>query len=144
MPTVKQKSAVKKLLENRGMGVSRAMADSEIPYAPKTAKNPKNLTNSKGWAELMAEYLPNSDLAKKHKQLLNSEKEEIAIKALDLGHKVQGNYSPEKVDVTTGGDKLTKEKDGLFSQFVKSRLGGRRHPEVATSESNQDGERQGV
>jgi len=94
--TLKQKAAVKKLLENKGMAVSVAMMTSEVPYTPATAKNPKELTDSNGWKELMAKYLPDDKLAKKHQQFLNSEKEEIGVKALDMGYKLKGAYAPDR------------------------------------------------
>ena len=53
MATIKQKDAVGKLVENRG-NISKAMRDAG--YADKTAKNPKNLTESKGFEELCEEY----------------------------------------------------------------------------------------
>lgn len=62
MATLKQKAVAKDLLENAGKPVSRAMLDAG--YSPATAKNPDELTNSKGWSELMNEYFPDSELAK--------------------------------------------------------------------------------
>lgn len=53
MATIRQKKAVDNLVENRG-NVSLAMKDAG--YDLTTAKNPKNLTESKGFQELMAEY----------------------------------------------------------------------------------------
>lgn len=68
MPTLKQKKAFKKTIENNG-SVSRAMI--EAGYSPNFAKNPQTLTESNGWKELMDEYLPDKLLAKKHLELLN-------------------------------------------------------------------------
>lgn len=48
-PTNKQKESLKNFVENRG-NISRAMR--EAGYQEATAKNPKNLTESKGWQEL--------------------------------------------------------------------------------------------
>jgi hypothetical protein len=62
MSTFKQKLAMKKMLENGGV-VSRAMADSG--YSPAMAKNPQKLTTTKGWQELMDEFLPDSKIIKK-------------------------------------------------------------------------------
>ena len=52
MATKKQKLALNKIVENRG-NVSRAMR--EAGYNATTAKNPKNLTDSKGYKELLYE-----------------------------------------------------------------------------------------
>lgn len=53
MATTKQRRAFDKLVENRG-NVSRAMLDAG--YDPVTAKNPKNLTDSKAFREICEEY----------------------------------------------------------------------------------------
>lgn len=114
MATLKQKKAVEKIVENHG-NVSKGMR--EAGYDKNTAKNPKNLTESKGWQELMEQYLPDKLLAKKHKELLTvpikrrqfikgdliSETEELdsqAIsKGLDMGYKLKGKYAAEKHEV---------------------------------------------
>lgn len=69
MATSKQKAAIAKVMENRG-NVSRAMLDAG--YSPATAKNPKNLTESDGWKELMDKHLPDKTLAKVHKEGLQA------------------------------------------------------------------------
>ena len=111
MATERQKKAIQRVVENGG-NVSKAMRESG--YAKKTAKNPKKLTESKTWEELMEQYLPDKLLAKKHKELLTtpkkirqfqkgellSEYEELhaeAIKGgLDMAYKLKGHYKPEK------------------------------------------------
>lgn len=103
MATLKQKKVLQRIVENHG-NISKSM--EQVGYTKATAKNPKNLTDSKGWQELVKEYLPDIDLAKKHKQLLNSKKEEIGIKALDLGYKVKGSYAPTQSDITSKGEKI--------------------------------------
>lgn len=70
MATTRQKRAIEKVVENRGRSISQAMRDAGYPAV--TAKNPKNLTESKAWAELMKEYLPDENIAEKHKELLTS------------------------------------------------------------------------
>jgi len=76
MPTIKQKKAVEKIIENSG-NVSKAMR--EVGYSPITAINPSNLTNSKGFKELMEKNLPDNLLTKKHKALLNSKRIEHLV-----------------------------------------------------------------
>ena len=51
-PSMKQKVAVKKIIENHG-NVSKAM--KEAGYQENTIKNPSNLTNSKGFKQLCNE-----------------------------------------------------------------------------------------
>lgn len=86
--------AFKLMAENGGVA-SRAMEDAG--YSKMTAVTPQKLTESKGFKELMDEHgLGDKDLASKHKKFLNSKKEEIGVKALDMAYKVKGNYAPEK------------------------------------------------
>lgn len=54
MSTLKQKEAVQTLLENTGIPVGTAM--QRAGYAKPTIKNPKELTDSKGFKEEMAKY----------------------------------------------------------------------------------------
>lgn len=94
------------MVENGGI-VSRAMVAAG--YSPKTAVNPSKLTSSKGWRELMDKHLPDSALAKRHRELLNKreyrtvgEESEDAgpetqavSKALDMAYKLKGRYADE-------------------------------------------------
>jgi hypothetical protein len=70
MPTTKQQKAISKVLETPGIPIGRAMR--EAGYSEKTAKNPKDLTQSRAWAELMDQYLSDEEVAKVHKELLNA------------------------------------------------------------------------
>ncbi|MDP4225050.1 MAG: hypothetical protein Q8910_01575 [Bacteroidota bacterium] len=117
MATTKQKKAIKKIVENHG-NVSKSM--KEAGYSEKSAKNPKNLTESKGFQELMEkEGITDEFLFQKHKELLdkketflkwNSETHEYeviptgvidsqAVKAgLDMAYKIKGKYAPDKIE----------------------------------------------
>ena len=92
MPTIKQKKAFKAMGENGGI-ISKAMETAG--YAKSITHATEKLTNSDGWKELLEKYLPDNKLARKHQQLLNSERQEIAIKALDLGYKVKSKFPQE-------------------------------------------------
>lgn len=95
MATIKQKQAFNKLAETNG-NVSKAMR--EAGYSPNT-NNPSQLTESKGWQELMDEYLPESDLVKVHKEGLKATTFKgdpdfnIRHKYLETGYKVRGKLS---------------------------------------------------
>lgn len=116
MATTKQQAAIQKIVENRGKSVSSAMR--EVGYSPATAKNPKNLTKSKTWQQLMDEYLPDDLLAKKHQELINAKKKvtiknkkgdvlieteeentDAIARGLDMGYKLKGKYKPTQVEV---------------------------------------------
>lgn len=104
MPTLKQRAAIEKVMENHG-NVSRAML--EVGYDPTTAKNPKNLTDSKGWHELLEKYIPDIDLLEVHKNGLQATKihtshtePDVVVpdfptqaKFLELGYKVKNKYN---------------------------------------------------
>lgn len=121
MPTLKQRRAVELVMENHG-NVSRAML--EAGYDPTTAKNPKNLTDSDGWKELMNQYLPDDYLAKKHRQFIDSDKEEIGIKALDMAYKGKGSYAPDKtlnVNVELTDSRAVEELADRLEQLEQER-----------------------
>ncbi len=69
--TTKQKIVAQKIVENHG-NVSKSML--EAGYSPASAKNPKNLTNSKGWQQLMEKYLPDATLLQVHREGLQANK----------------------------------------------------------------------
>jgi len=69
MATLKQKKAIKNIVENRG-NVYKGMIEAGYPHS--TAKNPSNLTESKAWLELMDDNITDEDLIKVHKQGLKA------------------------------------------------------------------------
>ena|SRR3990167_8911942 len=118
--TFKQKAAIVKVVENHG-NVSRAML--EVGYDPTTAKNPKNLTESKAWIQLMEQYIPDDKLLVKHEEALEAVKpigaqilidkegktitkenegmievpdHVVRLKAVELGYRVKGKLRPEE------------------------------------------------
>lgn len=119
-PTLKQKKAVAKILENAG-NVSKAMRESG--YAPATAKNPKELTDSKGYQELLKETITDDIARQKHREFLFSENQIVGLKALDMRYKVDGNYAPEKTEtksVNLNFDvKIDSKKARIKDKFEK-------------------------
>ncbi len=102
MPTEKQKQAVNNLVENRG-NVSKAMRDAG--YKNKTAKNPRNLTESKGFEEICKKYgLTNSLIVKSLVDDIKA-KPENRIAELNLASKIKG-LQQDKIDITSKGEKL--------------------------------------
>lgn len=147
MATEKQKRAVKKTLENGG-NVSKAMKESG--YRDSVAKNPKKLTESKGWEELMEENLSDEELMEVHKEGLRAIKKEHKIidrdedgkpvydfvdvedyvtrhKYLDTGYKLKGKYAPTeskisgKLDIKQiAGSKIIKD-DGQDNTKIQDK-----------------------
>jgi hypothetical protein len=93
MATTKQKEAIKEIVEKRG-SISGAMR--EVGYAENTAKNPKNLTESKAYKEIFGNVVTEDELANLHREKLYSEQDMVGLKALDMAYKVNGSYAPEK------------------------------------------------
>lgn len=105
--TLKQKAVAKDLMENNGKPVSKAMLDAG--YDPRTAKNPQQLTRSKGWKELMDEYLPDQDLLNVPKDAMKAMKwndftgereadHNVRLKAADMGLKLKGRLNDKNGD----------------------------------------------
>ena len=108
MATIKQKRAAKIKLEDPTKSMGQVML--EAGYAPNSTIAPaQNLTESKGWNELMEHYLPDDHLGEKHREFLDSprivrtykkgellsESEETspeAVKALDMAYKLKHRY----------------------------------------------------
>jgi hypothetical protein len=99
MITGKQKKAVKLTLEN--MARKKPLTGKEIVaeagYGEVIQNNPKQVFESKGFKELMAEHIPDKLLVKKHLYLLSDKrKEETQVKALDMAYKIRGDYPKEQ------------------------------------------------
>lgn len=101
MATLKQKMAVKKIVENRG-NVSKAMV--EVGYDEDTAKNPKNLTDSKGYKELLDELLPDDFILGALRDDIEK-KPQNRVAELGLATKVKGMQVDRK-DLTSAGEKI--------------------------------------
>lgn len=112
MPTIRQKKAFKEVVN--GSTLKGAMR--KAGYSNETSKRTNKLTKTKGWQELMNKHLPDSLLAKVHKEGLSAGKkifknnvtsgeiEEVGVEAdyqtrhryLDSAYKLKGLYAPEK------------------------------------------------
>ena len=115
-PTIKQKKVFKAVV-NGGKTISGAMR--QAGYAISTSKKTDKVTRTKGWEMLLKQHLPDSLLAKRHRELLNKREvhvikkrngeEEVEVidqpetqavsKALDLAYKLKGSYAPEQKDI---------------------------------------------
>ena len=100
--TIKQIKAFKEVGENGGI-ISKAM--ETVGYAKSITHATEKLTNSKGWQELMEKHIPDSLLAKKHKEGLDATEDimvggelvkktdySVRHKYLDSAYKLKGRY----------------------------------------------------
>jgi len=90
LPTKRQKAVFEKVFKG-GKSIHSAMKDV---YAESSAKNPKNITQSKGWQELMEKYLPDKKLAQVHRYLLNHKDWRAKDAGLDKAYKIKKKYAP--------------------------------------------------
>ena len=70
VPTPRQKKAFELLAEDGGKSSMRAILN-KAGYTDITACTPTKVTSTKGWQQLLDEYLPEEDLTRHHKELLN-------------------------------------------------------------------------
>ena len=111
MATVRQKKALDNIIENRG-NVSQAMLSAG--YSANSARNPKNLTDSDGYAELLEAYLPDDMLLRALAD--DIEGKQLNRKAeLELAFKLKGKMV-EKSDIMSGGKPLSIVFDNAFRQ----------------------------
>lgn len=82
MASNKQQMAIQLYMENRGMSVGEAMR--QAGYSEASAKNPKNLTSSAAWQEMMDKYLPDIELVAVHREQLASKKLDSEVFPLGL------------------------------------------------------------
>lgn len=76
--------------------ISRAMI--KAGYSPAMAKNPQKLPATDTWKALLEEYFPDRYLAEKHRKLVESKNELIALQSVTLAYKVKGRLSPESIN----------------------------------------------
>ena len=108
MATIKQKKAAQKVFVE-GKSISKAM--KEVGYSDQTAKNPKNLTESKGWKELLEFYFPDEFLLEEHKKNIKQDKDKGAKnKAIDMAYKLKDKYPKEQGEIDAGDFKIVISK----------------------------------
>jgi len=108
-------------------------------YKKATCKNPSKVTKTKGWNQLMNEYLPDSMLAERHKAMLTTpikfrryikgdletEEESLDVQAvgkgLDMAYKLKGRYKEEKSEETKGIDQTLESVNTLVKMLNEER-----------------------
>jgi hypothetical protein len=114
MPTTKQKRAVANIVENRG-NVSRAMRDAG--YDSTTAKNPKNLTESKGYNELLKECgLTQSYVLKALVEDIKK-KPQHRFQELSLAADLLGMKKSAQIEITQQQNTLNLLKSSQYNSF---------------------------
>lgn len=131
MATEKQKAVAAMITENHG-NISKTMRD--VGYSDITASKPSNLTDSKGWKELMEDNLPTNELMKVHKEGLEASTQvvtngqvianpdySVRHKYLDTAYKLKGSYAAEKKAIEVIDESLSDEELLLAEQILAKR-----------------------
>ena len=109
--TIKQKQAIKNTVENGG-NITQGMRDAK--YKETTINNPKNLTKSKAWNELLGKYLPDEELLSVTKEGMKANKiitshtepdyeypdHAIRLKSAEQGYRLKGKYIESEGNTT--------------------------------------------
>lgn len=99
-PTIKQRTAFNNSLENRG-NIGKAMR--EAGYTEAYASNPKQLTESKGWQQLLKEKLPDELLADVHYKGLTEPKSwDTKHKYLKTAYELKGKLKETEISSKSG------------------------------------------
>lgn len=113
MATARQRKAAQKILENLGLDKPRPVGEilREIGYSNATSQTPTLVTESKGFKELIDQYLPDEDVLSAHKSLLNSTRIEHMVfpvyKDPDAGVPEEGDI-PEELEPQPHGGALKR------------------------------------
>ena len=100
MATDKQKKAFKEMVENGGY---KKDVMKNAGYSNAIVNNPKKVTESKGWDELLEEYLPDDLITKRHKWLINHKDTHAVKSGVDMAYKLKDRYASTKSDVNVSG-----------------------------------------
>lgn len=100
MVSKRAKKAFKKVMESNGKSVSKAM--SESGFSPGYSKNPQLLTRSKTWQALLDEFLPEEDLGRHHRELMNARTiKTMLLPAKSLNADIYKNFKKLGFEVLT-------------------------------------------
>lgn len=114
MATIKQKTAVPKMIENirKGNKKTEGQILKESGYSDSISKAPSRVTKSKGWNELMELYLPDDLIAKQHNKLITAQNKiritkkgelvteyeepntDAIARGVDMAYKLKAKYKP--------------------------------------------------
>lgn len=126
MPTQKQIKAAEKVSENLGSDQPKPLGELllESGYSKTVAETPSNVTESKGFQELLEQYLPDDKLAATHKTLLKSQKLDHMVFPLGPKGEDDASLSGSKPNADNTIEKAGKEveRTTLTDQEIKQLL----------------------
>lgn len=95
-PTMKQRAAIKKIVENNG-NISRSMR--EVGYSPATAKNPSALTNSAWFRKVLDSMDDSKYLDKLDEIAMDTNDKRASLQAIGELLKLKNRYPKERIDI---------------------------------------------
>ncbi len=108
MATIKQTRAVHKILENPRLPVGRAMIESG--YSPNTAIHPSDLMSSKGFQELLEDYLPDDLLTSKLARNVKNKNGFISNNAIAIALKIKNKYPSTRFAFESPADLMDEKQ----------------------------------
>lgn len=94
---------------------------AEADYSPAMAKNPQKLTSSKGWKELVDEYLSDKELAQHHQALLNSTRIDHLVFPLGPKDEDDINFSGARANQNDGERDEDADPEAAMPEDYKER-----------------------
>lgn len=112
MPTLAQQQTFNEVMKQMGNGerpnLSKAMR--KVGYKKSTWQKTGNLTNSKGWNELL-ESIDDSALLAKVREIALAEDKSSSLKAIDMLMKLKDRYPAGKLKVTEYAEEVQRLQD---------------------------------
>lgn len=109
MPTLAQKiafnSVLKQVSDGKRPNVTQAMR--EAGYAPSTIKKQRDVTQSKGWKELLATIDDSALMARVREIALAKEDKRASLQAIDMLMKLKDRYPAGKLKVTEYDEEIS-------------------------------------
>jgi len=107
--------------ENKNQ-MGKALVAAE--YSPSSARSPASITGTKSWQNLMDEYLPESLLALRHKELLNKRNKRLVTERVRMRngrYKIRHYYEDDGPDTAAvkGGLEMAYKLRGSFVPEIK-------------------------
>jgi hypothetical protein len=87
-----------KLAEDPSKPMGEAMR--EVGYAEMTSRDPGQIVKGVGFQALLAKYLPQDKILKRHAELVDTDNESVALGAVKLAHQVSGNLTADGASFT--------------------------------------------
>lgn len=97
--------AFKEVVEKRG-SISNAMRS--VGYTTATAKNPRNLTLSKGWQELLGSIVSDEILLDRTYEIVLQEDKRASLQAIDMLLRLKDRYPTNKLKIGPYEEEVSK------------------------------------